>query len=60
MSLLVGMSLSYAFIKVSRVTEEVVHTREESVRFFISNNFEMAYIRYIISFKRQKKVYFVT
>ena len=60
MSLLVGVFFYYVFVKVSRVTEDVVHNREGSVRFFISNIFEMAYIHYIASFKRQKKVYFVT
>ena len=42
------------------MTEDVVRSRERSVRFFISNIFEMAWIHYITSFKRQKKVYFVT
>ena len=45
---------------VSRVTEDVLHNREGSVRFFISNIFEMAFIHYITSLTRQKKVYFVT
>ena len=35
MSLLVGVLFFYAFVKVSRVTEDVVHNREGSVRFFI-------------------------
>ena len=60
MSLLVSVLFFYAFVKVSRVTEDVVRNREGSVRFFISNIFEMAWIHYITSFKRQKKVYFVT
>ena len=42
MSLLVGGLFFYAFVKASRVTEDVVHYREGSVRFFISNIFEMA------------------
>ena len=37
------------------MNEDVVHNREQSVRFFISNIFEMAYIHYITSFKRQEK-----
>ena len=42
MSLLVGVLFFYAFVKASRVTEDVVHNREGSIRFFISNIFEMA------------------
>ena len=42
MYLLVGVLLLFAFVKVSRLTEDVVHNREGSVRFFISNIFEMA------------------
>ena len=42
MSCLVGVLFSYALAKASRVTEDVVHNREGSVRFFISNSFEMA------------------
>ena len=60
MSLLVSVLFFYAFVKVSRVTEDVVRNREGSVRFFILNIFEMAWIHYITSFKRQKIVYFVT
>ena len=60
MSLLVSMLFFNAFVKVSRGTEDVVRNREGSVRFFISNSFEIAWIHYITSFKRQKKVYFVT
>ena len=37
----------FSFMPLSRVTEDVVHNREERVRFFISNIFEMAYIHYI-------------
>ena len=39
MSLLVGVLFFYAFVKVSRVTEDVVHNRKGSIRFFISNIF---------------------
>ena len=42
MSLLVSVVFFYAFVKASRMTEDVVHNREGSVRFFISNIFEMA------------------
>ena len=42
MSLLVGGLFFYAFVKASRVTKDVVHNREGSVRFFILNIFEMA------------------
>ena len=42
MSLLVGGLFFYAFVRESRVTEDVVHNRKGSVRFFISNIFEMA------------------
>ena len=56
MSLLVGLLFSHAFVNVSRVTEDVVHNREQSVQFFISNIFEMAYIHYITSLNRQTKV----
>ena len=60
MSALVSVLFFYAFAKVSRVTEDVVHNPEGCVPFFISNIFEMAYIHYITSFKRQKKMFFVT
>ena len=55
MSLLVSVLFFNGFVKVLRGTEDVVHNREGSVRFFISNIFEMAWIHYITSFKRQKK-----
>ena len=60
MPVLVGDKFFKAFVKVSRVTEDVVHNREGCVRFFLSNIFERAFIHYITSLKRQKKVYFVT
>ena len=41
MSALVGVLFFYAFAKLSRVTD-VVHNREGSVQFFISNIFELA------------------
>ena len=55
MPVLVSDKFFKAFVKVSRVTEDVVHNREGGVRFFISNIFEMAFIHYITSLKRQKK-----
>ena len=39
MYLLVGVLFCYAFVKVSRVTGDIVHNRYGSVRFFISNIF---------------------
>ena len=55
MSLLVGALFVYAFVKISRVTEDVIHNREQSVRFFIWNIFEIEYIHHKASLKRQKK-----
>ena len=55
MPVLVGDLFFNAFVKVSCVTEDVVNNHDGSVRFFISNIFEMAHIHYITSLKRKKK-----